>query len=29
VTWVYNEPPEVCWGSREKVLNWLASGEEE
>jgi len=26
VTWVYNEPPEVCWGSREKVLTWLSGG---
>ena len=28
VRWVYNEAPSGCWGSRETVQKWLATGEE-
>ena len=28
VQWLYNEPPSICWGSREKVRRWLAGKEE-
>ena len=24
VNWLYNEAPSACWGSPEKVANWLA-----
>lgn len=27
VQWLYNEAPSCCWGSREKVDNWLHSEE--
>jgi len=27
VRWFYNNAPSACWGSKEKVNNWLDQGE--
>ena len=29
VAYLYNEAPGACWGSPEKMQNWLNSGEED
>jgi hypothetical protein len=26
LSWLYNNPPSGCWGSREKVAAWVAKG---
>jgi len=26
VSWLFNEAPGICWGSPEKVKDWLAKG---